>query len=67
MERWTTWEPCGSEINIMSIELWTFATPNGWKVTIMIEELIEAGIELPGIDIRHHDAQHGSVVGQVLC
>ena len=36
----------------MSMELWTFATPNGWKVTIMIEELIEAGIDLPRIDVR---------------
>ena len=39
----------------MSMELWTFATPNGWKVTIMIEELIEAGIDLPEIDIRTVD------------
>ncbi len=31
----------------MALELWTFATPNGWKVTIMLEELIEAGVELP--------------------
>ncbi len=31
----------------MSMELWTSATPNGWKVTIMVEELREAGIELP--------------------
>ena len=22
----------------MAMELWTFATPNGWKVTIMLEE-----------------------------
>ena len=25
------------------MELWTSPTPNGWKVTIMLEELIEAG------------------------
>lgn len=31
----------------MSLEIHTGATPNGWKVTIMIEELLEAGIELP--------------------
>ena len=35
----------------MSLELWSFATPNGWKVTIMIEELIEAGAELPPVDV----------------
>lgn len=28
----------------MSLEIHTGTTPNGWKVTIMIEELIEAGI-----------------------
>ena len=33
-------------------ELWTAATPNGWKVNIMVEELIEAGIEMPEIKIR---------------
>ncbi len=34
------------------MELWTAATPNGWKVTIMFEELIEAGIKLPDFKIR---------------
>ena len=28
------------------LELWTSPTPNGWKISIMIEELIEAGVEL---------------------
>ena len=37
----------------MSIELWTWATPNGWKVSIMLEELIEAGVELPPIEVHH--------------
>ena len=30
----------------MSLDIYTGATPNGWKVTIMIEELIEAGVDL---------------------
>jgi len=34
------------------MELWTAATPNGWKVTIMVEELIEAGIEMPDLNLR---------------
>ena len=36
----------------MSMELWTAPTPNGWKATIMIEELIEAGANLPPIEIH---------------
>jgi GST-like protein len=34
------------------MELWTAATPNGWKVSIMIEELIEAGIDLGNVKVR---------------
>ena len=34
------------------MEIWTAATPNGWKVSIMLEELKEAGIELPEIEIK---------------
>ena len=34
------------------MELWTAATPNGWKVNIMVEELIEAGIEMPELKVR---------------
>ncbi|GAA5316444.1 MAG: glutathione S-transferase family protein [Candidatus Pelagadaptatus aseana] len=41
--------------NTPPLELWTWATPNGWKVSIMLEELIEAGIKLPDIDVRHVD------------
>ena len=36
----------------MAIELWTSATPNGWKVAIMLEELIEAGVALPELSVR---------------
>ena len=39
----------------MSLELWTFAPPNGWKVTIMLEELIEAGVELPPVEVKTVD------------
>jgi GST-like protein len=34
------------------MELWTAATPNGWKVNIMLEELIEAGVDLPEVTTR---------------
>ena len=34
------------------MELWTEATPNGWKVAIMIEELKEAGVDLPPVELR---------------
>lgn len=41
------------------MELWTAATPNGWKVNIMVEELIEAGIDLPDMTIRSINLQAG--------
>ena len=34
------------------MKLWTAATPNGWKVSIMLEELKEAGIVLPEIEVK---------------
>ena len=37
----------------MAMELWTWGTPNGWKVSIMLEELKEAGVALPPVDVRH--------------
>ena len=36
----------------MALELWTSPTPNGWKVSIMIEELIEAGIDVGPVEVR---------------
>jgi len=36
----------------MTMQLWTAPTPNGWKVSIMIEELREAGAPLPEITVR---------------
>lgn len=41
------------------MELWTAATPNGWKVNIMVEELIEAGIDLPDLLIREINLSAG--------
>lgn len=43
----------------MALALWTSATPNGWKVAIMIEELREAGIELPDLEVRTIDLSRG--------
>jgi len=36
----------------MTLDVYTAATPNGWKVTVMIEELREAGVELPQVNWR---------------
>jgi GST-like protein len=41
------------------MELWTAATPNGWKVNIMVEELIEAGIDLPDLTQRSINLMRG--------
>jgi glutathione S-transferase len=34
------------------MELWSAPTPNGWKVSIMLEELAEAGVDISGVRIR---------------
>ena len=39
--------------------LWTAATPNGWKISIMIEELRELGIALPAIEVIPVDIMKG--------
>lgn len=41
------------------LQLWTAATPNGWKVSIMIEELREAGHALYGLQVRTIDLMAG--------
>jgi len=41
------------------MELWTTATPNGWKVSIMIEELREAGANLDHLKVRHINLAKG--------
>lgn len=41
------------------MQLWTAATPNGWKVNIMLEELIEAGVRLPEVEVRSINLSRG--------
>lgn len=36
----------------MGLDVYTAATPNGWKVTIMVEELREAGVDLPDVTLH---------------
>ena len=43
----------------MALELWTSPTPNGWKVSIMIEELIEAGIDVGPVEVRTINLKKG--------
>ena len=43
----------------MALELWTSPTPNGWKVNIMVEELIEAGADVGEMSIRTIDLMKG--------
>ncbi len=41
----------------VSLEIYTGATPNGWKITIMMEELKEAGVVLP--EVNYHTVSLG--------
>jgi GST-like protein len=41
------------------MQLYTAATPNGWKVSIMLEELVEAGVALPEVEVRTIDLARG--------
>lgn len=41
------------------MELWTSATPNGWKVSIMLEELREQGLKLPDLSVITVDLMAG--------
>ena len=43
----------------MAMELLTSPTPNGWKVTIMLEELREAGFELADVTVTPIDLMNG--------
>jgi GST-like protein len=43
----------------VGIELWTAPTPNGWKVAILLEELVEAGVALPDVTVRSIDLMAG--------
>lgn len=43
----------------MALDLHFSATPNGWKVSIMIEELREAGVELPDVNLHPMELADG--------
>ena len=43
----------------MAIDLYTWPTPNGWKPAIMIEELREAGVDLPDVSVHMTDLAAG--------
>jgi GSH-dependent disulfide-bond oxidoreductase len=45
------------------MQLWTAATPNGWKVSIMLEELIAHGIDLPEVETHYVDLMGGQQFG----
>jgi len=48
------------------LALWTAPTPNGWKVSIMIEELRELGIELPSVEVITVDIMSGEQFSDVF-
>ncbi len=50
----------------MALELLTSPTPNGWKVTIMIEELREAGVDLGDLEIRTINLAKGEQFGDAF-
>eukprot|EP00439_Symbiodinium_sp_Y106_P088168 s1_g704.t1 len=50
----------------MALDLWTAATPNGWKITIMLEELIEAGVDLPPVEVHTVNLGAGEQFGDAF-
>ena len=48
------------------LALWTAPTPNGWKVSIMIEELRELGIALPPVEVITVDIMSGEQFSDVF-
>jgi GST-like protein len=50
----------------MTMELLAAPTPNGWKVTIMLEELREAGVELADVRVRTIDLSSGEQFGDAF-
>lgn len=48
----------------MAMELLTAPTPNGWKVTILLEELREAGARLGEVSVRTIDIMRGEQFGE---
>jgi len=51
---------------IQPLALWTAPTPNGWKVSIMIEELRELGIALPSVEVITVDIMNGEQFSDVF-
>lgn len=49
-----------------SFELWTAATPNGWKVSIMVEELKSLGFDLDHLIVRNIDLMKGEHLGEAF-
>lgn len=45
--------------SVSKMELWTAEAPNGWKISIMLEELIEAGVSLTEFDVKAVDLFSG--------
>ncbi len=43
----------------MSLEVYTGATPNGWKISVMIEELIESGVSLGEVNMHQVSLTNG--------
>ena len=48
------------------LELWTSATPNGWKITIMLEELRELDVPLPHVAVKPVDIMNGEQFGEAF-
>ena len=49
----------------MNIQLWTSPTPNGWKVSIFWEELKEAGVDLPELELHTVDLFQREQFGEI--
>lgn len=43
----------------MSLDVYTGATPNGWKISVMVEELIEADVELGEVNMHPINLSNG--------
>ena len=47
----------------MTLDVYYSATPNGWKISIMVEELREAGADLPDVNLH---LTHGVRMAETL-
>lgn len=50
----------------MTFALWTPPTPNGWKVSILVEELIEAGHDLSHLEVHTVRLERGEQFGDAF-